>query len=107
METTIRANDGTATLINIFTVEPENQAKLLELLKGSTETMISKMPGWVSTNFLASKDNRRVVIYSQWRSAKDVETMRQNPEMAPYLQRIAAIAKFEAMLCDVCYVHHV
>src|SRR5579863_3041116 len=106
METTISTHDGLATLINIFTVEPENQPKLIELLKGSTETMISKMPGWVSTNFLASKDSRRVVIYSPWRSAKDVETMRQNPEMGPYVQRIAAIAKFEAMLCDVSYVHH-
>lgn len=106
METTIRADDGLATLINIFTVEPENREKLVGLLKDSTETMMSKLPGWVSTNFLETKDGRRVIIYSQWRSPKDVEAMRQIPEMPPYLQRIAALARFEAMLCDVSYIHH-
>jgi len=106
MDTTIRVSDGLTTLVNIFTVEPENHQKLVELLKGSTETMISKTPGWISTNFLSTKDSRRVIVYSQWRSVKDIETMRQNPEMGPYLQRIAAIAKFDAMACDVTYVHH-
>ena len=106
METTIRVDDGFATLINIFTVEPENREKLVGLLKDSTETMMSKMAGWVSTNFLESKDGRRVIIYSQWRSPKDVDAMRQNPDMGPYLQRIAAIARFEAVLGDVSYVHH-
>lgn len=106
METTIRANDGTATLINIFTVEPENQEKLVALLKDGTETSISKMAGWVSTNFLTGKDGRRVVVYSQWRSAKDVDAMRQDASMGPYLQRVAALAKFEAVLCDAIYVHH-
>lgn len=106
METTIRVDDGFATLINIFTVEPQNQQPLIGLLKDSTETMMSKMAGWVSTNFLESKDGRRVIIYSQWRSPKDVEAMRQIPEMGPYLQRIAALARFEAVLCDVSYVNH-
>ena len=106
METTIRVDDGLATLINIFTVEPENREKLVGLLKDSTETMMSKRPGWVSTNFLETKDGRRVIIYSQWRSPKDVEAMRQIPEMEPYLRRIAALARFEAMLCEVSYIHH-
>jgi quinol monooxygenase YgiN len=106
METTIRANDGTATLINIFTVEPENQAKLVALLKDGTETSISKMIGWVSTNFLSSKDGRRVIVYSQWRKATDIEAMRQDAAMGPYLQRVAALAKFDAILCDATYVHH-
>ena len=106
METTIRVDDGLATLINIFTVEPENRQKLVGLLKDSTETMMAKMAGWVSTTFLESKDGRRVIIYSQWRSPKDVEVMRQNPDMGPYLQRIAALAQFEAILCDASYVRH-
>ena len=106
METTIRANDGTATLINIFTVEPENQEKLVALLKDGTETSISKMTGWVSTNFLSSKDGRRVIVYSQWRKATDIEAMRQDAAMGPYLQRVAALAKFDAILCEATYVHH-
>jgi quinol monooxygenase YgiN len=106
MDTTIRVDSAITTLINIFTVEPENRPKLVELLKGSTETMMSKMPGWISTSFLDSKDGRRVIIYSQWRSAKDIETMRQNPEMGPYLQKVIALAKFEAVTGDVTYARH-
>jgi quinol monooxygenase YgiN len=106
METTIRADRDTTTLLNIFTVEPENRQELVELLKGGTETLISKMAGWISTNFLNSKDGRRVIIYSQWRSVKDIEAMRQTPQMKPYFQRLAALAKFEAIECEVAYVHH-
>jgi len=106
MDTTIRVDSAVTTLINIFTVEPENRPKLVELLKSSTENTMSKLPGWISTSFLDSKDGRRVLIYSQWRSAKDIEAMRQNPEMGPYLQKIAALAKFEAFTADVTYVRH-
>lgn len=106
MPATICTDDGFATLINIFTVEPANQKRLVEVLRDGTETFITQMAGWVSTNFLASKDGGRVVVYSQWRSVKDIEAMRQNPNMGPYLQRIAALAKFEAFACDVVYAQH-
>jgi hypothetical protein len=106
METTIRAGNDIATQINICTVEPENQHKLMQLLKDGTEGFFSKQPGWISTNLLSSKDGRRVLIYSQWRTAKDIEAFRQNPNFGPYLQDLTAIAKFETMLCDVAYVHH-
>ena len=106
METTIRPGSDIATQINIFSVEPENQPKLVQLLKDGTEGFFSKQPGWISTNLLGSKDGRRVLIYSQWRSAKDIEAFRQDPNMGPYVQGIAAIAKFETVLCDVVSVHH-
>jgi heme-degrading monooxygenase HmoA len=106
MAATIRTDDGLTTLINIFTVEPENQKELIEALSDGTEAFITAMKGWVSTNFLTSKDGRRVIVYSQWRSPQDVEAMRQNPHMGPYLKRIAALAKFEAATCDVVYAHH-
>jgi len=106
METTIRADGQITTLINIFTVEPKNQYELVGLLKECTESVISKSSGWISTNFLNSKDGQRGVIYSQWRSAKDIESFRQNPQMVPFIQRVAALAKFEAVECDVCYALH-
>ena len=106
MDTTIRVDAGVATLVNIFTVERENRDALIGLLKESTEASMAKKPGWISTNFLTSHDGRRVMIYSQWRSAADIDAMRKDPNMGPYLKRIAEIAKFEAMTCDVAYVHH-
>jgi hypothetical protein len=48
-----------------------------------------------------------VIIYGQWRRAEDIEAMRQNPKMGPYMQRIAALATMEAVMCEVSYVHHV
>jgi quinol monooxygenase YgiN len=107
METTIRVDSGITTLLNIFTVEPENREQLIALLKEGTETWIGKSAGFISANFHNSKDGRRVIIYGQWRRAEDIEAMRQNPKMGPYMQRITALATMEALTCDVSYVHHV
>jgi heme-degrading monooxygenase HmoA len=106
METTIRADANMTTLINILSVEPDNQQKLVELLKDATDGLFSTFAGWISTSLLRSHDGKRVVIYSQWRSPKDIAAFRQNTEVGSYLQRIAALAKFESFECDVSYVHH-
>jgi quinol monooxygenase YgiN len=106
MEITIRANDDVVTLINVFVVEPENQEKLIQILKEGTETMFSKLPGYISASFHKSKDGRRVVNYGQWRSAKDIEAFRTQPEIGAYFQRVKALAQFEAIVCEPSYVHH-
>jgi heme-degrading monooxygenase HmoA len=106
MEITIRANNGVVTLINIFTVDPENQQRLIELLAEGTETLFSKMAGYISTSFHKGKDGRRVVNYGQWRSVKDIEAFRRKPEIGEYFQRVKALAQYESVECDVAYVHH-
>jgi heme-degrading monooxygenase HmoA len=106
MQPTIAVDTDFATQINIATVEPENQAKLVQLLREATDGMFSKMPGWISTSILKGKDGRRVFIYSQWRSAADIEAFRKDPNIGRYLQDITAIAKFEAAACDVVYAEH-
>ena len=106
MQPTIAVDSDFATQINIATVEPENQPKLVQLLREATDNMFSKMPGWISTSILKGKDGRRVFIYSQWRSAADIEAFRKDPNIARYLQDITALAKFEAVACDVIYAEH-
>jgi RNA polymerase sigma factor (sigma-70 family) len=101
METTIRADGETTTLINVFTVEPKNQYELVRILKECTEVLISKSEGWISTSFLNSKDGQRVILHSQWQTANDIESFRQNPRMVPFVQRGAALAKHEAIECEV------
>ena len=96
METAIRVDSGVTTLVNVFTVEPGNQPKTLALLQEGIETLFSKMPGWISSNLLKSRDGRRVAVYSQWRDASDIEAFRQDARMKPYFQRFAAMAKQEA-----------
>jgi len=106
MNTTITVTPGVTTLINTFTVEPENQAKLIELLRENTENVITGLDGWISTSFIAAKDRRHVMIYSQWRDVESVEAMRTNAEMLAYFPRIAAIAAFDSFVGDVVYSHH-
>src|SRR5260370_31878654 len=94
-----------ATLINILTFEPENKEKVIELLRSSTENVVSRLDGWISTSFIAAKDQRRVVIYSQWRDFASVEAMRANPDMVAYFPRIAALAALDSFAGDVVYNH--
>jgi quinol monooxygenase YgiN len=97
MDTTITVTPDVTTLINILTVEPENQTKLAELLRDNTDNVVSMLDGWISTSFVVAKDRRRVVIYSQWRNLASVEAMQRNPEMGAYFPRIAALAAFEGL----------
>ena len=106
MSTTIAVTKQITTLINILTVEPENQQKLIELLRRSTENVVSKLDGWISTSFIAAKDQRQVVIYSQWRDVASVESMRANPDMVAYFPKVAALAAFDGFAGDVVYNHH-
>jgi Antibiotic biosynthesis monooxygenase len=106
MQMTVRANSGVMTLINLFAVDPNNQEQLVAVLKEGTEGLMSKIPRYISASVHISKDGRRVINYSQWRSAKDIEAMRLNPDVAPYMKRVAALGTFEAIACEVGYVHH-
>jgi heme-degrading monooxygenase HmoA len=105
MEATIRADRNVTTLVNIFNVEPENQQALVVALKEVIEAFFGNMPGFISSSVLAGKNGHQVVGYSQWRSASDIEAFRQNPNFGSYAQRITALAKNEAITCDVAFVH--
>ena len=106
MNATTAVTKQVTTLINILTVEPENQQKLIELLRANTENVVTRLDGWISTSFIAAKDQRHVVIYSQWRDLASVEAMRTNADMVAYFPRIAALAAFDSFAGDVVYKHH-
>lgn len=106
MDTVIRVDSGVVTLFNIFTCEPTNQAQLVAMLKEVTQNTFREAKGFVSSSFHLSRDGKQVITYSQWKSAEDIAAMRQIPEMAPYLQKIDAIAKFEAVTTDVVWTLH-
>jgi quinol monooxygenase YgiN len=91
---------GLTTLINIFSVEPDNRDALVTLLRAGTDAWISKIPGFVSSSLHVARDNRRVVIYGQWRSADAIAAMRAHPEMPGYFERVKAVAQMEAITCD-------
>ena len=107
MEITISPNREVATLINVFVVEPDNQDKLIQILKEGTEALFRKQAGYISASFHKSMDGRRVVNYAQWRSPKDIDAFRGKPEIGEYFKRIRELAQFELMICDVSYVNRV
>ena len=93
------------TLINVFTVGPEDQQRLLDLLVEATESVMRGLPGFVRANLHKSFDGTRVANYAQWRGREDFEAMLENPEAAVHMEEAAKIAeKFEPHLYEVSFV---
>ena len=104
--TTIAEGRDLVTLINVFTVEPETQQQMVDLLVEATETVINRLPGFVSANIHKSLDGTRVANYAQWRSREDFEAMLANPEAAAHMRAAAQIARFDAHLYEVAFIDH-
>ena len=83
------------TLINVFTVEPANQQRLLDLLARATDGWVIRAPGFISSTLHRSIDGTKVTMYAQWRSVEDYQAMRQDPGPLPFLEEALTIAKFE------------
>src|SRR5258706_12599485 len=88
------------TLINVFTVDPTNQQRLVEGLTRATEVSSATRQALF----------RRVSIVASTRPRSDVcpvahiedyEAMRQDPAPLPFLQEAAAIATFEPGLYEL------
>jgi len=108
MNATIAVMKEVTTLIHILTVEPEDQQKLIQLLRENTDNVVTRLDGWISTSFIAAEDRSRVAIYSQWRDLAAVDAMRTHPDMVAYFPRIAALAAlaaFDGFAGDVVYTH--
>src|ERR1700682_4692271 len=86
------------TLINVFTVEPANQQRLIDLLTRATDGSVNRSPGFISSTLHRSIDGTKVTMYAQWRSAEDYQAMRQDPGPLPFLEEALTIATFETGL---------
>jgi quinol monooxygenase YgiN len=99
--TAISKNARLVTFINVFTVEPPNQQRLVELLTRVTDTSVRHAPGFVSATLHRSVDGTKVTMYAQWRTIDDYEAMRKDPTPLPYLQEALTIARFEPGMYEV------
>jgi quinol monooxygenase YgiN len=100
----ISNNNNVLTLINVFTVDPHNQQKLVELLTLATENSVRKNPGFISASLHRSLDGSKVTMYAQWRSIEDYQKMRSNPAASPYLEQALEIAKFDPGMYEVMHI---
>jgi quinol monooxygenase YgiN len=101
---TISNDNHFLTLINVFTVEPHNQQKLVELLTLATESTVRNIQGFISASLHRSIDGSKVTMYAQWRSIEDYQKMRNNPTASPYLQQALEIARFEPGMYEVLQI---
>src|SRR5260221_1482211 len=99
--TTISAKGDVMTLINVFTVEPANQRRLVELLTKATEVSVRQAPGFISASLHRSTDGTKVTMYAQWRSVDEYQAMRQDPAPLPFFQEALTMAKFEPGMYEV------
>jgi len=105
---TIAKHNDVVTLINVFTVAPHEQQRLVEVLVDATQKVMRKQPGFVSANIHRSLDGRRVTNYAQWRSREAFEAMLQNQEATEHMGEAAKIAeRFEPHLYEVSFVDEV
>lgn len=106
--TTITEAAPVATLVNVFTVSPDRQQQLVDLLVRATDEVMRHVPGFVAANIHASTDGTRVVNYAQWESADAFHAMLGDATAQEHMNEAAALADtFDPHLYTVASVHHV
>ena len=99
--TVIAKDTKLVTFINIFTVDPANQQRLVDLLAKVTEISVRHARGFVSSSLHRSLDGKKVTMYAQWQTTEDYEAMRKDPTPVPFLEEALSFATFEPGIYEV------
>ncbi len=91
------------TLINIFTVQPNDQQRLADLLIEATEKVTSQQEGFISAKIHKSLECTRVVDYVQWKSKDAYDKMLKNLRAIIFMNDILSIAKLDGGLYEVIF----
>jgi antibiotic biosynthesis monooxygenase (ABM) superfamily enzyme len=98
----IEANKGIVTQINVFTVAPQNQQALIELLIESAKSVF-ELPGWISASIHRSVDGTRVVNYAQAENMEAQERIVASLRASGYLDRNKKLGEAHPGLFEVVY----
>ena len=90
--TTLSKEQDISTVVNVFSVEPQNQQKHIDLWKAFAEEIAQKQSGFISANLHKSFDGKRVANYAQWERKEDVEAMFKVPDPKGYTEQIQQIS---------------
>lgn len=102
MTATISIDDDLFTLVNVFTVRPDDAEALLEVLTNATIEVMQHIPGFVSANLHVSRDRERIVNYAQWTSENHFDAMLARDDARQHMKRATALAvSFEPIRCTV------
>jgi quinol monooxygenase YgiN len=103
----IHTGNTVTVLIGIFTVQPENKQKLIDLFEDGTLNLFAKQPGYISASLHLGADPTKMVLYGQWESPESIDAFRKVPEIGPYFQKIRELATVESIVCNnVPFIHH-
>lgn len=100
---TISQNGDLVTLINVFSCEPQNQQRLIDLWIWATQQRLGELPGIISASLHRSKDGTRVVNYAQWKSSENWENLFRIGSES-WFREMGKYAKPDAHLYEVCYL---
>ncbi len=87
--------------INVFTVSPENQLQLIDLLRQVTRESITHAAGFLGATLYRSIDGTRVTMHAKWRSVADYEAMRRSGGSEQTLAAALALASFAPGMYEV------
>lgn len=98
--------DGPVAIINVFTVQPEGQQELLDIIADYSRRVASKWPGFISARFHAGLEKTRVTSVIYWESQKACQDFIQSPSSRPFLERCAPLIQhtdshFYTVVADV------
>ena len=100
---TIAQDRDLVTLINVFSCEPQNQQRLIDLWIRATEDRLGKLPGIISAALHRSKDGTRVVNYAQWKNADNWQNLTRIGNES-WFREMGNYAEPDAHLYEVCYL---
>ena len=98
----IEVRAGAVTQVNVFTVAPENQQALIDLLIESANA-VRDVPGWLSASIHRSLDGTRVVNYAQCENFQAWEAVMLILREGDYLQRNKELGVASPGLYEVAY----
>jgi heme-degrading monooxygenase HmoA len=90
------------TVLTIFEVTPANCEALIEALRSTYATVISRQPGFIAAALHVNDARTRVANYSQWESREDYQAMLRTEEMRTRHAEITELCRsFEPVMIEV------
>ena len=99
----IEKDSNLYTIIIDFEVKPETQQEQLNDLIEFFESVVSKQPGLVSTNFHKSHDGGKILNYTQWKTKEDWKNAIFKKEVLDHPKNPTKHAKLHIQYYDVAY----
>ena len=108
-ETKLQTDTEVVSVLNVFTTTPDQQDRLVELVKDGVTRTASKNDGFLSSTVLKSRDGASVVNLSQWSSFDVLPTNHEknltNDDYVAQMDEISKIASSDSHPYEVVFIH--